>query len=72
MCQLYGLFGGGLVEEVTQGAFQGQAFGGEGAGGLDGARVFVAQGVKAGGGWWLLLATDVLDLAYPGIGVQLG
>ena len=38
------------LDEVAEGALQGQGFGGEGAGGLDGAGVFVAQCVKAGGG----------------------
>ena len=39
-------------------ALQFQCFGGEGAGGLYGAGVFGAQGVEAGGGQGLLLATD--------------
>jgi len=49
-----------------------QAFGGEGAGGLDGSGEFVAQGVKAGGGERLLLAADALHFADPGVGVQIG
>jgi hypothetical protein len=42
--------GVGLVDEVAEGALRDQRFGGEGAGGFEGARVFVAQRVKAGGG----------------------
>ena len=42
--------GVGLVDEVAEGALQGQGFGGEGAGGLDAAGVFVPQRVKASGG----------------------
>src|ERR1017187_8490197 len=38
----------GLVCEVAEGALQFQGFGGEGAGGLDGADVFVPESVKAG------------------------
>jgi len=49
-----------LVDEVAEGALQGQRFGGEGAGGFYRAGVLVAQGVKAGGGQGLLLATDAL------------
>jgi len=45
---------------------------GEGSGGLDGAGVFVAQSVKAGGGQRLLLTTDTLHFADPSVGVQLG
>jgi hypothetical protein len=52
--------GVGLVDKVAEGALQGQGFGGEGAGGFEGARVFVAQGVEGGGGQGLLLATDAL------------
>ena len=37
-----------------------QGFGGEGAGGVDRAGVFVGPGVEAGGGEGLLLATDAL------------
>ena len=64
--------GAGLVDEVAEGALQGQGFGGEGAGGFDGAGVLVPQGVKAGGGQRLLLATDALYFADPGVGVQVG
>ena len=39
----------GLVCEVAERALQVQGFGGEGAGGLDGAGAFLAQGVEAGG-----------------------
>ena len=42
--------GVGLVDEVAERALQVQGFGGEGAGGVDGAGVFVPQRVKAGGG----------------------
>ena len=41
--------GVGLVDEVAEGALQGQGFGGEGAGGLESAGAFLAQGVEAGG-----------------------
>jgi hypothetical protein len=51
----------GLVDEVAQGALQLQGLGGKGAGGFDGAGVFVAQGVEAGGGQGLLLAADALQ-----------
>jgi hypothetical protein len=53
----------GFINEVVEDALQGQGFGAEGAGGFDGARVFVAQRVKAGGGQGLLLATDALHFA---------
>jgi len=39
----------GLVDQIAEGALQGQGFGGEGSGGFDGAGVFAAQPVKAGG-----------------------
>ena len=42
--------GAGMVDEVAERARQGQGFGGDGAGGLDGAAVFVPQGVEDGGG----------------------
>ena len=42
--------GVGLVDEVAERTLQFQSFGGEGAGGGDGAGVFVPQRVKAGGG----------------------
>jgi hypothetical protein len=35
-------------------------------------RVLVAQGVEAGGGQGLLLATDALYFGDPGVGVRLG
>jgi hypothetical protein len=47
-----------LVDEVAEGALQGQDFGGEGAGGFDGAGVFVAQGVEAGGRLVSIVSTD--------------
>jgi len=59
----------GLVDEVAEGALQGQGFGGEAAGGFEGAGVLVAQGVEAGGGQRLLFAADVLYFADPGVGV---
>jgi len=52
-------------------ALQGQGFGGEGAGGCDGAGVFAAQGVMAGGGQRLLLASDALYFADQGLGDHL-
>jgi hypothetical protein len=61
-----------MVDEVAEGALQFQGFGGEGAGGSDGAGVFVAQCVKAGGGQRLLLAPEALCFADPGVGVQVG
>ena len=41
--------GVGLVDEVEEGALQFQGFDGEGAGGLESAGAFLAQGVEAGG-----------------------
>ena len=41
--------GVGLVDEVAEGALQLQGFGGEGAGRVDGAGAFLAQGMEAGG-----------------------
>lgn len=64
--------GVGLVDGVTEATLQGQGFRSEGAGGGDGAGVFAAQGLKAGGGQWTLLAPDALHFADPGIGIQLG
>ena len=61
-----------MIDEVAEGALQGQGFGGEGAGGFDGASVFVAQCVEAGGGEGVLLAADALYFADPGVGVQVG
>ena len=49
--------GGGLVDEVAEGALQFQGFGGEGADGLDGVRVFPAQRLKAGGGLVSIVGT---------------
>jgi len=49
-----------LVDEVAERALQGQRFGGEGAGGCEGAGVLITQRVKAGGGQRLLLALDAL------------
>ena len=46
--------------------------GGEGAGGFEGAGVFVAQRVKASGCQRLILATHELYFADPGVGIQLG
>ena len=62
----------GLVDEVAERALQSQRFGGEGAGGFDGAGVLVTQGLEAGGGEWLLLATDALHFADRGVGIQVG
>ena len=61
-----------MVDEVAEGTLQGQGFGGEGAGGFNGACVFVAQGVEAGGGKWVLFAAEALYFADPGVGVQVG
>jgi hypothetical protein len=61
-----------LVDEVAEGALQVQGFGGEGAGGVDGAGVFGAQSMDAGGGQRLLLVTDALHFAYPGVGIEFG
>ena len=49
--------GVGLVDEVAEGALQGQGFGGEGASGLDRAGVSGAQRVKAGGGLVSIVST---------------
>jgi hypothetical protein len=49
----------GLVDEVAEGALQGQGFNGEGAGGFDGAGVFGAQGVDPGGGQRQFLALPI-------------
>ena len=38
-----------MVDEVAEGALQVQGFDGEGAGGLECAGAFLAQGVEAGG-----------------------
>ena len=38
-----------MVDEVAQGAHQFQGFGGAGAGGIESAGAFLAQGVEAGG-----------------------
>ncbi len=42
--------GVGLVDEVAEGALKGQGLGCECAGGGEGAGVFIAQGLEAGGG----------------------
>jgi hypothetical protein len=55
--------GVGVVDEVTECALQGEDFGGESAGGLDSAGVFVSQRVKAGGEQRLFLATGVVRLS---------
>ena len=47
-----------MVHEVAEGALQGQGFGGAGAGGLDGAGVLVAQGVRVGSGLASMARTD--------------
>ena len=39
-----------MVDEVAEGALQGQGFGGEGAGGFEGASVIVLQSANPGGG----------------------
>ena len=45
----------GLVDEVAEAALQSQSFGGEGAGGVDGAGVFVPKPCKR---WHSLLASN--------------
>jgi hypothetical protein len=62
--------GVGFVDEVAKVALSGLGF--SRAGGGDGACVIVAQGVEAGGGQRLLLGTDALYFAGPGVGVQFG
>jgi len=57
--------GVGLVDEVAGRALLGQGFGGEGAGGGDGAGVFVPQYLKAGGGQRQFLAPDALYFVQP-------
>ena len=47
-------------------------FGSEGAGGGDGADVFVPQRMDTGGGQRLFLAPDALHFAYPGVGTEVG
>lgn len=64
--------GVGLVDEVAEGALQFQGFGGEGAGGVDGAGVLVTQRVDAGGGQRLFLAPDALDFTLRGAGIEFG
>ena len=49
-----------------------RGFGGEGAGGVDGAGVFGAQAVDAGGGQRQFLAADALHFGYPGVGIEVG
>jgi hypothetical protein len=63
--------GVGLVDEVAEGALKGQGFGGEGAGGGDGAGVLVPQRVEVGGGQRVLLAAEALYFADPGVGIKL-
>ena len=48
----------GLIDQVAEDALQGRSLGGEGAGGLDGAGVLVAQGKEAGGGLVSIVRTD--------------
>ena len=68
--------GVGLVDEVAEGTLQVQGFGGEGAGGFDGAGVLVAQRVKAGGGLVSIVRTcscsDALHVGHPGVGIEVG
>ena len=61
-----------MVDEVAEGALQGQGFGGEGAGGFNAAGVFLAQGVDTGSGQGQFLAADALHFAYPGVGIEVG
>ena len=53
-------------------ALQFRGFGGEGAGGFDGAGVFLAQPLNPGGGQRQFLAPDALHFAYPGVGIEFG
>ena len=55
--------GVGLVDEVAEGALQGRRFGGTGTGRGDGAGVFVAQGVKAGGGLVSIVRTCLRSIS---------
>jgi hypothetical protein len=61
-----------LVDEVAEGALQGQGFGGQGAGGFDGAGVFVTLGVDVRGGQRLFLSPDALRFADLGVGIEIG
>ena len=61
-----------MVDEVTERALQVQGFGGEGAGGFDGAGVFVLHNVNSGGGQGQFFASDALHFAYPGVGIEFG
>jgi len=58
--------------ELAEGALKFQGFGGEGAGGGDGAGVFVPQRVQAGGGQRVFLAADALHFGYPGVRIEVG
>src|SRR5437762_3417964 len=62
----------GLVDEVTEFPLQVQGFGGEAAGGFDGAGVFGAQSLNPGGGQRLFLASDALYFRDQGVGIKLG
>ena len=50
--------GVGLADEAAEGASQVQSFGGEGAGGFDGAGVLIAQEKEVGGGLVSIVRTD--------------
>jgi hypothetical protein len=64
--------GVGLVDEVAVGALSVQGFGGEGAGGGDGAGVFVPQSVDPGGGQGKSFAPDAIHFADLGVGIEVG
>jgi hypothetical protein len=64
-----------LVDEVAEGALQGQRFGAEGAGGANGAGVFVPQRVKPGSGLVSKVRTDtclMMGLLMMGFAVRSG
>ena len=62
----------GLIDQLAERALQAQGFGGEGAGGLNGSGVLLAQGKEAGGGLVAIVRTDTrTTLAWP-IRVALG
>ena len=52
--------GVGFVDEVAEAVFEGGGFGGEGSGGLDGPRLFVAEAPQGGGGEGVRAAAELL------------
>jgi hypothetical protein len=61
-----------LVDEVAEGAFELQRFGGEGAGGVDAVCVFGAQGGEAGSSEGMLLAAQFLHFGDKGVRIEVG